>query len=93
MTQSGHRSHSKAPPLLVSNMLMWRIGQAAPLRGCMSIQQMQRRAFIAGLGGAAAWPLLVDTQSAACKPTVVHKIAIKSEIKGVTLAIKKERLP
>jgi len=28
-----HRSHSKAPPLLVSDMLVWRVGQAAPLRG------------------------------------------------------------
>jgi hypothetical protein len=54
---------------------------------------MKRRTFIAGLGGAAASPLLVGTQSAACKPTAVQKIAIKSEIKGVTLAIKKERLP
>jgi hypothetical protein len=59
----------------------------------MSIRRMKRRTFIAGLGGAAASPLLVGTQSAACEPTAVQKIAIKSEIKGVTLAIKKERLP
>jgi len=57
MTQSGHRSYSKGPPLLASDMLMWRIGQAAPLRGCMSIQQVRRREFVAGLG-AAAWPVV-----------------------------------
>jgi hypothetical protein len=60
-----------------------------PIPGAlMSIRGMKRREFIAGLGGAAARPLLVGTQSAACKPT-----AIKSEIKGVTLVIKQERLP
>ena len=52
----------QSPPLLVSDMLMWRIGQAAPLRGCMSIQQMRRREFIAGLGGAAAWPVVAQGQ-------------------------------
>ena len=55
MTHTRRHSHPKAPPLLVSGMLGWRIGQAAPLRGCMSIQQMQRREFIAGLGGVAVW--------------------------------------
>jgi hypothetical protein len=50
-----------------------------------------RRTFIAGLGSAAAWPLLRNQQRAANR--CPKKIAIKSEIKGVTLAIKKERLP
>jgi len=43
-------------------VLVWRIGMTDPAGGSMSIHRMRRRTFIAALGGAAAWPLVVRAQ-------------------------------
>jgi putative tryptophan/tyrosine transport system substrate-binding protein len=55
---------SRSTLFFLVGMVGQRIGQAAPLRGRMSLQQMRRRAFLAGL---AAWPLVARAEQRAEK--------------------------